>query len=1035
MKLKKLVRPIRPMKWFKLAVPILFVAAMLCIMAISVRNSTSFQPLARQGYLDLSGWDFGRDGAVKLDGEWEFYWNKLLMPDDFRSGALSPSSREFVRVPAAWTNAALHKTTNYGAATYRLRVKIKDHDELLGLKMTSIRMSNRIFVNGVEVGGSGRPGLTKPDYAMSNRPYATAFTPQRNELDITIQVANFDYKAGGIVQSLYLGHSSEIMSMSSRLTIINTLVAACLFVSGLYYLFVYIGRREDLSFLYYSGYCLTGGLYEMMYGEKLMLQLFPHWPADILFRLQNAMMYASIVLVLMFLREIMSHLLPRWMLLTILVFMGGYAVFYLLLPLDVVTRAENVFLLLGLLLYVWIVLLLLAALLRGRYGRLERQGVIYLLVAFICVILSFADGMLYVNNMKSDNYVGNASYAMFTLITSLILSRHYNNAFRTMEDMNARLLSLDKLKDEFLANTSHDLRTPLNGMINLTQSVLKQSGDRLKPSHREDLQIAVTAGRRLNKLIDDILVISSLKAGAISLHLVSVDVRRTAGTVLEVLKPQADAQSIRLINSIPAALPAVMADPDRLRQVYYNLLGNALKFTTSGSVEVGGRLNGTMLELWVADTGKGIAAEELQFIFQSFYQVDSGDHRSVQGTGLGLPIAKQLVELHGGTIAVSSVPDKGSRFSFTLPASNVMSRSLPADRPREGEAEVVATAEEALNRQIEGNGKRNGRYSILIAEDDAASMKALLNLLTDEDAAIETVRDGRHAMDRIDSRRKYDLVILDIMMPGMTGLQVLRGIREHFSMIELPVLLLTAKTRKEEIRAGLEAGANDYIAKPFESEELIARVHTLLQLRTSVGALVTAELSFLQAQIKPHFLYNALSVISSLSTREPGRSKELLLYLSDYLRGCFSFDNQDGLISLAEELRTVEAYLTIEKERFKERLTVIYDIDPDIDIAVPMLMIQPLVENAVRHGLMGRVEGGTVRLSVRQEQDCVRLIVEDDGAGIEENRLEELLRGGTDRGVGLTNINKRVQAIYGTGLQIESRPGAGTKVSITIPTD
>ncbi len=1034
----KLVKLFSTIKRFKYAVPIMFAAVILSMIGVSVSHSEPNHPLAKQGYMDLSDWDFNSDGKVKLDGEWEFYWQQLKMPAQLRSGDIPGVSPEYMNVPSAWTKDPLHKTTDYGAATYHVRVKIKDAGEVLGLRMTSIRMSHRIFVNGEEVGASGHPSLTVEEYTMSNRPYSAVFTPKGDELEITIHVADFDYKAGGIVQSIYLGRASDILTMSNRLIIINTMIAACLLVSGLYYLFVYIGRREDVSFLYYSGYCLTGGLYELMYGEKLMLQLFPDWPADILFRLQNAMMYATILFVVLFLKEIMDHLLPRWLLRTILIFMGGYALFYILLPLDIITRVENMFLLFGLVLYTTIVMRLFAALARGRYGRLERRGVVYLLVAFICVILSLADGMLYVNNVKSDNYLGNGSYVMFTLITSMILSRHYNNAFLSMKNMNKRLLSLDKLKDEFLANTSHDLRTPLNGMINLTQSVLNKSGDQLATTHREDLEIVVSAGRRLNNLINDILDMSSLKTGMISIYPVPVDVSSMVDTIMDVMKPRADAQSLSLINAIPAELPAALADKDRLGQIYYNLLGNALKFTTNGHVEVGARQIGMMLELWVEDTGRGVAFEEQELIFQAFYQTDDNDYKAVHGTGLGLSITKQLVELHGGKIKVSSIPERGSRFSFTLPISEVISRDISADTVRmesiEAEMEeATSIAEKWPNPPFSISGKRRGRYSILIAEDDAASMRAILNLLTDEDFTIDTARDGRQVLDYIDSFRQYDLVILDIMMPGITGLQVLRSIRERFSLIELPVLLLTAKTRQEEIRAGLEAGANDYIPKPFEVEELIARMNTLLQLRASVSALVTAELSFLQAQIKPHFLFNALSVISSLSIRSPQRSKELVLHLSDYLRGSFQFDNKGGLVSLEEELQTVEAYLTIEKERFKDRLNVIYDMDPDIEAFVPMIAIQPLVENAVRHGLMGKVEGGTVHLSVKQDADLIIIVVEDDGVGIEQARLAKLLQGSKEKGVGLSNINKRLLALYGTGLRIESIPGSGTKVSIMIP--
>lgn len=204
--------------------------------------------------------------------------------------------------------------------------------------------------------------------------------------------------------------------------------------------------------------------------------------------------------------------------------------------------------------------------------------------------------------------------------------------------------------------------------------------------------------------------------------------------------------------------------------------------------------------------------------------------------------------------------------------------------------------------------------------------------------------------------------------------------------------------------------------------------------RDARDELIKTELSFLRAQIKPHFLYNALSVISSLSIRNPQKAKELLLYLSDYLRGAFhQYDNRDGLIPLAAEIQTVRAYLAIEQARFRERLTVEYDIDERVKISIPILSIQPLVENAVRHGIMGRVEGGLIRLSVREEAKQVIITVSDNGLGMEADILQNLLQSDGGGGVGLKNIHKRMLALYGEGLTVESAPGKGTSVTFCIP--
>ncbi len=192
------------------------------------------------------------------------------------------------------------------------------------------------------------------------------------------------------------------------------------------------------------------------------------------------------------------------------------------------------------------------------------------------------------------------------------------------------------------------------------------------------------------------------------------------------------------------------------------------------------------------------------------------------------------------------------------------------------------------------------------------------------------------------------------------------------------------------------------------------------------------DLAFLQAQIKPHFIYNALSAISHMIGTEPKKAKALLLDFSDYLRGCFDFSNTSGLTTLSKEMDLAKAYLSIEKARFQERLNVEYEIEENPHVLIPLFCIQPIVENAVRHGLMKRVEGGTVKIKVWNEQGDTHIRVEDNGIGIPEDKIEEIL---SDRSsaAGLANINARLKLKFGTEMKIISRNKGGTAVEIIVP--
>jgi sensor histidine kinase YesM len=193
-------------------------------------------------------------------------------------------------------------------------------------------------------------------------------------------------------------------------------------------------------------------------------------------------------------------------------------------------------------------------------------------------------------------------------------------------------------------------------------------------------------------------------------------------------------------------------------------------------------------------------------------------------------------------------------------------------------------------------------------------------------------------------------------------------------------------------------------------------------------------MAFLQAQIKPHFLYNALNVIIATCAVNPDKATDLLIELSQYLRGSFDFQNRDQLVPLAKELELVESYVHLEQARFEERLVVRYDVDPDVRLYLPPLSIQPLVENAIRHGVMARAAGGTVNLGILREGEHIVIQVQDDGVGIPPERLAQVHSGRTEGpgGVGLQNINRRLLSLYGQGLEIQSHSGTGTIIRFRI---
>ncbi|MDY7012208.1 MAG: ammonium transporter, partial [Cyanobacteriota bacterium] len=402
---------------------------------------------------------------------------------------------------------------------------------------------------------------------------------------------------------------------------------------------------------------------------------------------------------------------------------------------------------------------------------------------------------------------------------------------------NEELKHLDRLKDRFLANTSHELRTPLNATIGLAESMLDGATGELSPAQRQNVWAIAQSGRRLFSLVNDLLDFSALKQHALELRLKPVALRQIAALVLTLSQSLLGKKNVQLVNDIPEDLPRARADANRLQQILHNLVGNGIKFTDRGVVKVSAEcVARDRIQVVVADTGIGISEEATQRIFASFEQGDGSTAREYGGTGLGLAITRQLVELHGGEIWVESEIGKGSRFMFTLP---VFEGEVDAaeDDGAIAVLEAIRPFEETFSRDVSVPEKSTSIqpataycFKILIVDDEPFNLQVLLYHLASDNYDITQANSGQEALEIINAGFAPDLILLDVMMPHMTGYEVTKKLRAQFPPHELPILLLTAKNQTADIVEGLTVGANDYLTKPIQKTELLARLKTHLNL-------------------------------------------------------------------------------------------------------------------------------------------------------------------------------------------------------------
>lgn len=429
-----------------------------------------------------------------------------------------------------------------------------------------------------------------------------------------------------------------------------------------------------------------------------------------------------------------------------------------------------------------------------------------------------------------------------------------DNNRKMLEESNRKLVELDRVKSRFFANISHELRTPLTLLLAPLESLLHQTRQAFDDQSREMLQTMHSHGLRLLKLINDLLDLVRLESGKMEVKPEPVEVTEFLYGLVNSIRHVAEDKRVRLRLDASDALGTLMLDRDKLEKILLNLIFNAIKFTPAGGqVETRAGRQEAQLVLQVSDTGMGIAAENLPFLFNRFWQADTSSQRKYQGAGIGLALVKELVEAQGGTVAAESQIGKGTCMTVQLPyieaeaaapATAGIGSGTVIDRPEDAAAKLeTGPSEEWLTRlyrraelipsmpSLKESLKPaeatfdNALPKVLIADDEPDMLRFLRSQLRLHFQVLEAV-DGQQAIEKA-AQFLPDIILCDMMMPEKDGLEVCRELRHRTSTRNIPIVLLTARADEETKLAALSAGANDFLSKPFSMTELHVRLSNL----------------------------------------------------------------------------------------------------------------------------------------------------------------------------------------------------------------
>jgi Signal transduction histidine kinase len=1074
----------------------LFIILIICLSIIFIfgnKNVKSFteEPVSKDGVLDLRNWDFDKQGIAKLNGQWEFYYDKLLTPEDFQSKN-KPVKTGLLNIPGNFINYIYkgQPLSGQGYATYRLKVLTNNVEDLYAIKTEYIQTSYKLWVNGKVVTQSGKVGKSKTEMVSKVAPGLGAFYDKTGEIEIVLQTCNYYYGVPQI-DTILLGTEAQISENRARSMGFDLFLFGSTLVAGIYNFALFLRRKKDKATLYFSIVCALVGLRTILVGERLIYNIFPNMNYILDLKLLLWTFFLYIPMLVLFIDSFYPKLLNKVIvkgssiigIVYFFVILILPTIYYndLILPFEIISNF--------LLLYILYKLI-------HRYFTEGQKCEMVIIAIFLLFITRFNDILYEYSIIQTGSYAP-VGMLIFIFAQSYALADRFSMAFSNVEEMTEKLKSIDRLKDDFLAITSHELKTPLNGIIGLSESLVSGIYDPSSNEQNETLRLIQASAKRLSNLVNDILDFSKLKNNDVNLNMKAVDIRQLTNIVIKSCNPFLRNKDLNIVNSIGIDMPWAYGDENRIQQILYNLIGNAMKFTQYGEIKISAVEKENYLEITISDTGIGISEHQLENIFQPYEQVE-GINKNYGGTGLGLHITKKLIHLHGGEIRVQSILNKGSKFIFTLPKSKYLSKygdELQVNLNNENEEQVCQIKEKQENKF--NDSKNNNR--ILIVDDEPANIKVLRNFLEYEKYTVITATNGKEAINITSNDKELDLVILDMMLPDMLGYEICSLLREKYSLLDLPILIMTADNRTESLVVSFECGANDYLTKPFERSELLARAKTLIELKQSVRKAIklqkevvstTKQVEVLSENFEEnkrklseileydklkteffanisHELRTPLNVIWSsvqllqsinLSNSVEGydinkylkimnqNSLRLLRLINNLIDttkvdgGYLSLNLLNGNIVYIIEEITLSAADYIKSKGIE----LIFDTDVEEKyMAFDVDKIERIVLNILSNAIKFTEKNGTIFVNLYDLGNKIQLSIKDTGIGIPEDKLDKIFerfaqvdkslsRRSEGSGIGLALVKSLIEMQGGT-IYAKSKLGEGSEFIVELP--
>lgn len=1006
-----------------LIILLIFIILIIPFSIIYTEEINNITPHVYNGQADFSESVFDTTTTFPLNGNWEITW----FDND-------TSDTSVVKVPGPWQlDNSNPDIKDFGYGIYHLNILLPNtSSNTYGIKFKSIQSAYNIYIDDKLVFSNSTPTFHAETTTSYQSPATIFFETNNNVIELKVEVANYATLIGGINHSVRIGSQQAIQSLDIRQKAMDVFLISLYFTLFIFMLIFTLNAFTKRNNVVLSSLIAVIFLCSLMVltttSEQFIFMFFPNITQIILIRLQFIFAFTNGYFIVLLFHVISDRSLPKLYINTAHIAHAFSILLAFILPITYIKTLRLGYLFIGTVAFIFLVYYMITTLKKGIYNSLPYESIVSLYLGLVFILLYYLFENVYFYSIIDTKLTSYYFLCLFPIFMSITATNQFANKYAEAVSSSTEMIEIGKLKDEFLDHTSNELLSPLNTIDHLSKEIIMdQSTIAIEDFINRQILIQNTT-KRLMRVVHNLVDYSSLQKKSLVLNTNKTNFIGFIDTFVYIIETEQNDFSVNIESNNTNSQMYTNIDLERTLQSLSSMSSFLSNYTQSKIITL--HIDATTSDILLSlDSLENTLNDST---FNSIQDILNRPNEAIYiYEGIEFSIARDLFNHMNGTLNISRINfNKGVRFMISLPYetdSSSLSEKATSELQSISKINIPLYTEATKS---DGN--------ILIIDNNVSNLTTLASMLQSDGYKCYYANTSHDLTDYIYRLDHFNTIIIESILPQNYAYDLCQEARKFYTVLELPILLTSSTLNESIIKKCANVGANDILVRPYTSIILRERVNFYAKSKTNQQLLLDTQMAYLFSQIKPHFLYNALNSISALCLIEPLKASELTDDLCIYLRKLLQPTKTDTLVNLSSEIELVDAYVKIEKARFNNKFNVIKNIHTNNDFLLPSVIIQPIVENAIKHGLAKYDYTGTININITEDLDYFNIEITDNGCGMSTIELIELneheINTNTQKtSIGIHNVRSRLKTLYDSDLQIESTLHRGTNISFKIP--